>query len=162
MYEAVAKALADHRTLRRLLWREIQSCYSDGEDRDDRLYLNGYSHWNCLYKPGCSSCGTQKHARAGMAKNVQKKVVQECSAILLDGNGSLVSCFGAFEHLCVRSKNMHDRARRAVQTLRVLRFGRPNIFDMLQKQACKMMARIIWASWTDVSIWRRKKRNVGH
>lgn len=69
-------------------------------------------------------------------------------------NGSLVSCPGCYE-VCDRNAAMHDKARQAVQTLRVLRNAhKKNIFHLLPKDVLKMIAAMVWASKTEIRVWK--------
>lgn len=78
---------------------------------------------------------------------------KRCSDVLMEGNGSLLFCYGDFTGLCSRNRKMQDLAREAVQTVRVLRNGKPNIFHVLQKDIVRMIAAMVWASRTDVKAW---------
>lgn len=92
--------------------------------------------------------------------NMSDEVGERCAEILLEGNGSLVDCED-FEEVCKRNHLMHERAREAVQTLRVLRWRdeekKRNIFHMLQKDVVEIICRFIWASKTEVDTWSLKK-----
>lgn len=90
--------------------------------------------------------------------NMREQLAESCSRILMEGNGSLLNCGNAFVEVCERNRKMRNKAREAVQTLRVLRNGKPNVFHLLPKDVVKMIGVLVWESRTEVAIWGEKKK----
>lgn len=88
--------------------------------------------------------------------SIFEEIEQHYEAILMEGNGSLVSCQG-FDALGERNRGMHERARQAVQAMRVLRLrtgeDNLNIFHIVQKDVWKMIARLVWESRCEIATW---------
>lgn len=76
----------------------------------------------------------------------QRKV----SEILLEGNGALLECNGKNVEVCERNLKNAEKAREAVQTLRVMGLGK------IPKDVVKIIARHVWASRRDFEAWKEK------
>lgn len=87
-----------------------------------------------------------------------QSVSQACRDILWEGNGSLSSCWSQFNDVCERNMQNHDRARQAVQTLRILRNGKPNVLHVLPKDVVKMIGELVWESRTELQTWKLHKQ----
>lgn len=84
--------------------------------------------------------------------------MKQCSELLMEGNGSLVDCGDMFEDVCGRNRAMHNKAREAVQALRVLRWrqGEQSILHMIAKEVVKMIGVALWNTRTEIAIWATK------
>lgn len=92
--------------------------------------------------------------------NISDEENGSCATILLEGNGSITNCGynKQFDYVCQRNKAMHERARQAVQTLRVLwlRKEEESLLQHLPKNLIRMIGDLIWISRAEVVVWTRE------
>lgn len=78
---------------------------------------------------------------------------ERCKGVLWGSNASLINCGKDFQDVCKRNYQLQQRAREAVQTIRVLRNGKPNMLHMLPKDIVKIIGETVWATRTNIKFW---------
>jgi Ran GTPase-activating protein (RanGAP) involved in mRNA processing and transport len=117
------------------------------------------------YSRNCSNKGALSLAAAVSVNKVIESIMfpqsdedaeEEVAAWLLL-NGSLTDCSGKFLAICERNFEMHEKAKQAVQALRLLRWkegeGDKTVFHALPKGIVKIIGVLVWESRTEVETW---------
>lgn len=153
------------KTNKTLTTADFRGCHMEGNDfeaigallRSNSTLKTVEAHTSSLINP----CEAEIEAMIGALEGhesieeltwpvLSSEAEQRIANMLLAKNGSLVRGNKRTNEICKRNVKMHQRAREAVQTLRILGLGK------IPKDVVKMIARYVWKSRTQVDVWKEK------
>ena len=86
--------------------------------------------------------------------NLNLELENRCEK-LLQCNASLRNCHGYFPSICSRNLKLHSMVSDAVKTVLLIRWFRTSLLSLVPKDVVKLVAKVIWKSKKQISVWIR-------